>query len=86
MFEEMAEMVFGPIGFAAVAIIGLSNTQTGRRALRSGVKTAVKAGYYIGEKGSAILGELKEQAEEVVEEAKAERSGNERPRKARVEA
>jgi hypothetical protein len=62
----------GPWGIAAIALIGATTTDGGRKLLRSATKNVIKAGLIVKEKSSSVLGELKEQFDDVIAEVKAE--------------
>jgi hypothetical protein len=62
----------GPWGIAAIALIGATTTDGGRKFLRSAAKNIIKAGLIVKDKSSTVLGELKEQVADVVAEVKAE--------------
>ncbi|HEY9681778.1 MAG TPA: DUF5132 domain-containing protein [Oculatellaceae cyanobacterium] len=62
----------GPWGIAAIALIGATTTDGGRKLLRAAAKNVIKAGIIAKEKGSAAIGEVKEQLADVVAEVKAE--------------
>jgi len=62
----------GPWGIAAIALIGATTTDGGRKLLRSAAKSVIKAGLIVKEKSSSVLGEIKEQFADVVAEVKAE--------------
>jgi hypothetical protein len=62
----------GPWGIAAIALIGATTTDGGRKLLRSAAKNVIKAGIIAKEKGSEVFGEVKEQLADVVAEVKAE--------------
>ena len=62
----------GPWGIALIALIGATTTDGGRKLLRSGTKSLIKAGLIVKEKSSSVLGEMKEQFADVVAEVKAE--------------
>jgi hypothetical protein len=62
----------GPWGMAAIALIGATTTDGGRKLLRAAAKNAIRAGLMVKEKSSAVLGELKEQFDDVIAEVKAE--------------
>ncbi|HEY9788806.1 MAG TPA: hypothetical protein V6D22_00310 [Candidatus Obscuribacterales bacterium] len=72
MFETLGELVFGPVGLVAAAVVALSSTESGKRILRTGTKTAVKAGYYLGEKGKEVAEQMQDGFGEIVDEAHAE--------------
>lgn len=62
----------GPWGIAAIALIGATGTEGGRKLLRAAAKNAIRAGFYIKEKSSTVVGEVKEQLADVVAEVKQE--------------
>jgi hypothetical protein len=62
----------GPWGIAAIALIGATTTDGGRKFLRTAA--IIKAGLIVKDKSSTVLGELKEQVADVVAEVKAEAS------------
>jgi hypothetical protein len=62
----------GPWGIAAIALIGATATDGGRKLLRSAAKNVIRAGFYVKEKSSGLVGEVKEQLADVVAEIKTE--------------
>lgn len=64
----------GPWGIAAIALIGATTTDGGRKFLRTAAKNLIKAGLIVKDKSSTVIGELKEQVADVVAEVKAEAS------------
>ncbi len=64
----------GPWGIAAIALIGATTTDGGRKFLRAAAKNLIKAGLIVKDKSSTVIGELKEQVADVVAEVKAEAS------------
>jgi len=62
----------GPWGIAAIALLGATATDGGRKLLRAAAKNAIRAGFYVKEKSSNLVGEVKEQLSDVVAEIKTE--------------
>ena len=62
----------GPWGIAAIALIGATTTEGGRKLLRTATKNVIKAGLIVKERSSSVLGELQEHFADVVAEVKAE--------------
>lgn len=62
----------GPWGIAAIALLGATTTDGGRKLLRSAAKSAIRAGLIVKEKSSTVIGDLKEQFDDVIAEVKAE--------------
>jgi hypothetical protein len=72
MFEDLAELLLGPLGLAALIVFGASRTSEGRRILKEATRGIVKAGYIVAEKSSDLIAEVKEQTSDLIAEAKAE--------------
>jgi len=72
MFEELAELVLSPLGLVLLVILGAGRTEEGRKAMRKAAKNAVKAGYYLRERGNELVDEVREQTSDMVAEVKAE--------------
>lgn len=62
----------GPWGIAAIALIGATTTEGGRKLLRTAAKGVIKAGLVVKEKSQTVIGEIKEQFDDVIAEVKAE--------------
>lgn len=69
MFEDIAEVVLGPVGVAIVAALVFPD---GRKLLRSAAKATIHAGFTVTGYLQEACAEAKERAEELIEEVKAE--------------
>jgi gas vesicle protein len=74
MFEEIAELAFGPIGIIAALLI--AGTDRGRQLTRKAAKRTIKAGISLKEKSTSVFDVAREGMSDLVEEAKAERHSN----------
>jgi hypothetical protein len=75
MLEEIWETAFGPWGIAAVVLLAVPGS---RKALKTVAKEAVRAGLTISEGVKDLVSEIKEEADDVVAEVKAERKHNDK--------
>jgi len=69
MFEDIAEVVLGPVGVALVASLVFPD---GRKVLRKAAKAAIHAGLTVSDCLQEAAKEAKARAEELIEEVKAE--------------
>jgi hypothetical protein len=76
MFEDLAELVIGPWGLAAVALFAASKTDKGRDLIRKGARNVIKGWFVVSDKASALREELKEYSDDLIAEVKAERNGS----------
>ncbi len=75
MSGKIWEAVTGPWGLAAVLLLAIPD---GRKALKSVTKNAIRAGFVISEGAKDLIAEVKEEANEMVVEVKAERKHSEK--------
>jgi hypothetical protein len=69
MFEDIAEVVFGPVGLAVAAAVMIPD---GRKFLRKAAKIVVHAGLSASDCFQEAMSEAKERTEKLIEEVKAE--------------
>ena len=70
MFEELVETAVGPVGIAAVLLLG---TRKGRELMRTAFKESVKFGVVAGERMRDAYAELQEEAADAIAEAHSEK-------------
>lgn len=73
MFEEVVGALTGKWGIAALVLLALPAS---RKAVRTVAREAVRAGIAVSEGAKDLYAELKEEANDVVAEVKAERHQN----------
>jgi chemotaxis response regulator CheB len=64
----------GPWGIAIIVLVGVALTERGRGLARKVTKEGIRAGYLLSDKSSGIIGELKEKADDLIAEVRAEQS------------
>jgi hypothetical protein len=69
MFEDIAEVVLGPLGLALAAAVMIPD---GRKLLRKAAKVAIHAGLTASDYFQEALSEAKESTEKLIEEIKSE--------------
>jgi len=72
MFEEIAEMLFGPVGIALVLGAILLKSGNGKSAGRSAVKKVVRGGLIVTEKARELTAQAQESLSDLVAEARDE--------------